>query len=214
MVGIRGLNVSSCVSSLLRTQAPAEPSCYGGLPAKLPNRLDWVRPCVFMSRLERIGDWQERARLAIWHAEKLADTCQVSSSQLRRFFAARFGESPQRWLDELRLWEAARLLCCTTLAVKCISIDLGFADESHFCRRFRAYFGCTASEFANRFGIQLSLATPLSEFAWVARQKHVPAALPLGVIAAPARSPEKRCSSTGARVGQSGTNRGLNKASA
>jgi AraC-like DNA-binding protein len=101
---------------------------------------------------------------------------------LRRFFAAKFWESPQRWLEELRLWEAARLLCCTTLAVKCICIDLGYADESHFCRRFKAYFGCTASEFAHRHGVRLALDAPLAEFAQVARKSGVAAALPFGVI--------------------------------
>lgn len=100
-----------------------------------------------MSRVFMISDWVERARHAHYRAVELAVLCHVSGSQLRRYFAMRVGQSPQHWLSELRLWEAARMLCYTDFAAKYIARDLGFADESHFCHRFKEYFGCTTTDF-------------------------------------------------------------------
>lgn len=102
-----------------------------------------------MSRLDRINDWLERASLAHYRAASLAKNCSVSQSQLQRFFAVTLRDSPQHWLNEVRVWEAAYLLLASELSVKEIAGKLHFANESHLCHRFKEYFGCSPSQFVH-----------------------------------------------------------------
>lgn len=97
----------------------------------------------------RIG-WRKRSARG-YNARTLAKMCAVSPSQLRRYFASVFGKSTQRWLNELRLWEAPRLVCAGQ-SVKEAGAQLCFATEAHFCHQFKAYHGCTLHEFAHLFG--------------------------------------------------------------
>jgi AraC-like DNA-binding protein len=102
-----------------------------------------------MSRLNWIDDWSERARSARYSSARLAKICGVSQSQLRRYFLQVFFRPAQEWLDELRLWEAVRLLV-TGASVKAVAFSLGFFDTSHMCHQFSKYFGSSPSECAFR----------------------------------------------------------------
>lgn len=118
----------------------ANPGLAGGFP--------FSKSAGWMSRLDAIHDWPVRARLARYKVRALAKNCGASSRQLRRFFLAAFRKSPECWLMELRLWDAARRLCSGgALSIKEIAAELGFASEPHFCRAFKSCYGCTASEF-------------------------------------------------------------------
>ncbi len=101
-----------------------------------------------MSRLERVGNWEALAAEARYRASALAKLCQVSPSQLRRYFKETFHSSPQEWLNRLRLEEAARLLLQPELPVKDIAWRCGFADTSHLSHAFHRHFGCSPSDFA------------------------------------------------------------------
>jgi AraC-like DNA-binding protein len=103
-----------------------------------------------MSRLDRISDWLERAKIAEYDIRKLADLCQVSPSQLWRYWKARFRKTPRQWLLELQLWQAARWLCTSEDSVKYISAELHFNSECRLCRLFKRYFGCTTSQYVIR----------------------------------------------------------------
>ena len=101
-----------------------------------------------MSRLDRIADWEKLGRKAMYDCSKLAKLCLVSPTQLRRYFVLKFRKPPQRLLTEMRLWDAAHLLCSSQLSVKDIARELDFANESLLCHQFKAYFRCRPSEFA------------------------------------------------------------------
>ena len=100
-----------------------------------------------MSRLARIEDWMDRAKLARFDSTELANHCGVSYSQLRRYFVKLFGETPQQWLTEARLNNAAQLLLTTGLSVKEIARDLHFPNESQLCHQFKKHFGCRPYEY-------------------------------------------------------------------
>lgn len=53
---------------------------------------------------------------------------------------------------DLRLQRAAELLTHTDYPIKDISTDLGFSDQSHFTRQFRAMYGCTPKVYRDRGG--------------------------------------------------------------
>ena len=103
-----------------------------------------------MSHLDAIKDWEKKAKAAGYDANDMATLCSVSSSQLRRYFASAFGISPQRWLNELRLWHAARILC-SGYYVKEVARLLGFADTAQLCHQFKASCGCTPLEYVFRY---------------------------------------------------------------
>jgi AraC-like DNA-binding protein len=101
-----------------------------------------------MSRLERISleEWRARALAAKGSVEKLAESCGVSRRQLERYFREWRGVCPVRWLNEVRLSHAPRLLT-QGLTVKEIAGRLGYEDASHFAKAFRGYHGVPPSKF-------------------------------------------------------------------
>ena len=95
-------------------------------------------------------NWLGLAREANYQRRKLAECCGVSAGYLNHYFVTRFNRTPQRWLDELRIWEAYQLLCEGT-SVKATAYTLGFKQVSHFSRVFRNYHGFSPSECRERF---------------------------------------------------------------
>lgn len=92
------------------------------------------------------ADWAHLASQARYHATVLARLAHCSLRQLERHFAKHFRQSPQDWLDNLRLALAPRLLV-TRQGVKWVSAQLGFADRGNFSRRFKAMHGLGPLDF-------------------------------------------------------------------
>ena len=99
-----------------------------------------------LTRLPLIDDWVGEARKARYSSKKLADLCGVSASHLRRFFILHFFRPPQEWINELRLWDAAKLLS-EGYSVKEVAAQLHFADASHFAHCFTRYHGLAPSHW-------------------------------------------------------------------
>jgi AraC family transcriptional regulator len=77
----------------------------------------------------------------------LASMLGMSQSQLVRAFRASTGYTPIEYVARRRIKEARRLLASTSVPVSQIAIGLGFADQSHFTRRFRLATGVTPARF-------------------------------------------------------------------
>lgn len=69
--------------------------------------------------------------------EKLAEQHGMSGSTFRRRWAEVMPAPPARYLQELRMREACRLLVETNRPIHEIAAAVGFADELYFSRRFR-----------------------------------------------------------------------------
>jgi len=81
--------------------------------------------------------------------ERLAVECGASRAHLSRVFSAQFGIPPHAWLIQRRLSRArSRLLAGEQAAV--VAVDAGFADQSHFVRRFKAVYGVTPGLWVRR----------------------------------------------------------------
>ena len=65
----------------------------------------------------------------------------VHPAHLAKEFRSHFGQSVGEYLQSLRLESAAKLLAANELTIGEIALELGYADQSHFCRVFRARFG-------------------------------------------------------------------------
>lgn len=80
----------------------------------------------------------------------LAELCRISSmskSSLMRYFMNAAGCSPIHYLIRLRVSEAARLLCFSTLSVSDVAYQTGFRDNNYFCRQFKKITGQTPLAF-------------------------------------------------------------------
>ncbi|WP_433157467.1 AraC family transcriptional regulator [Kribbella sp. CA-247076] len=71
----------------------------------------------------------------------------LSYDTFRRRFAAQVGQTPAAFRTGRRLEAAATLLRLTDLTHREIARTLGFADEFHLSRRFRAHFGVSPRDY-------------------------------------------------------------------
>ena len=70
-----------------------------------------------------------------------------SRAHFSRLFKQLYGTPPARFLNELRLSSAIRLLQQEFSSIKEISARCGFRDESYFCKVFRKYHGVSPEKF-------------------------------------------------------------------
>lgn len=73
--------------------------------------------------------------------EQLADISHLSISALERRFKKHLGKTPKRFINEVRLENARRLLVETTQSVAMVANDVGFTDHSYFSKQFKLLFG-------------------------------------------------------------------------
>jgi AraC-like DNA-binding protein len=80
-------------------------------------------------------------------AEQLA----AGPSQLARAFQTVFGIAPHPYVLGRRL-DAARDRILGGQPLADVAIDVGFADQAHLTRRFKAYLGTTPGRFSRSIG--------------------------------------------------------------
>lgn len=88
-----------------------------------------------------------RRKLAL---RDMARAVNLTPFHFSRLFKAETGGPPAKYFKQLRLREARRMLESTFLSVKEITSAVGFRDESHFVRDFRAAFGATPAQHRAR----------------------------------------------------------------
>ena len=97
-----------------------------------------------MSRLDAIKDWENRARLAGYHARVLALQSGVCERQLRRHLLREFKAPSQHWIDQVRARDGWNLVIAGD-SVKSVAFRLGFKQVSHFCTFFKRAYGISPS---------------------------------------------------------------------
>jgi AraC family transcriptional regulator of arabinose operon len=89
---------------------------------------------------------EKLAEPARYDASKLAAGCNLSVRQLQRIFQNSLGCTPQKWLNDLRIFRAQERLLLGA-SVKQTAFDMGYRDVSYFCHQFKRLCGVTPSEF-------------------------------------------------------------------
>mgnify|MGYP005753750803 CR=1 FL=1 len=74
----------------------------------------------------------------------------IHPNYMTRTFHEKFGISPKKYLMDLKLKKACRLLTTTTLSIAVISSSLGFDDQLAFSRIFRKEYGNAPSEYRKK----------------------------------------------------------------
>ncbi len=81
---------------------------------------------------------------------KLCEITALSKSTLIRAFARTKGISPYRYLENIRLGEAKKLLEQGASPVEA-AFSTGFSDQSHFTNFFKDYIGLTPKQYGEIF---------------------------------------------------------------
>jgi transcriptional regulator GlxA family with amidase domain len=80
----------------------------------------------------------------------LAKQVNLSPSRFSHLFRKDTGQSPARYLRDLRLDCALMLLYDSTMSIKEVMVAVGFSDPSHFTRDFSERHSVSPTEFRNR----------------------------------------------------------------
>lgn len=76
-----------------------------------------------------------------------ASMLNVTPNHLNKSIKSVTGKSPSKWIDEIILLEAKYLLYQTKLSVSEIAFQIGYHDQSYFCRVFKKQEGITPVQY-------------------------------------------------------------------
>lgn len=108
----------------------------GRTPSKVLKMLEFLHRSV--NRPVRLDDVAEAAGVAAAYANRL--------------FKATCGVTPMRYLNDLRMRHARRILEDTAVAVHEVAAQVGFEDPFHFSRAFRSWSGLSPTDWRERGG--------------------------------------------------------------
>ncbi|MEO8334421.1 MAG: helix-turn-helix domain-containing protein [bacterium] len=87
----------------------------------------------------------------ILKVDDLVERYELSTRTLQRLFAKYVGVSPKWVIQRYRLHEAAdRLATGDTIAQSTLALQLGYSDQAHFVRDFRAVVGTSPASYAKK----------------------------------------------------------------
>jgi len=92
----------------------------------------------------------ENAHLKVT-VEELAERAAMSPRNFARIFVRETGMTPARYIDQIRLQRAIRLLEDTACSIESVADESGFASAEQFRRVFRRRMGITPSDYRERF---------------------------------------------------------------
>ncbi len=104
------------------------------------------------AKVQNIRHHVEQHYLAQHDFAELSRKQGLSPTHFRRLWNTLVGVPPARYLSELRLRQACRMLVESQRSVAAISAELGFVDPLYFSRKFRAFTGENPTSYRRRYG--------------------------------------------------------------
>lgn len=106
----------------------------------------------YMSRINRVMDHIDTHLDQELTLRDLSKVAHFSPFHFHRIFAAIVGETPNRFIQRLRVQKAALYLSTNPRkSVTEVAIDCGFASSATFARAFKNHYGKSATEFRESF---------------------------------------------------------------
>ena len=101
-------------------------------------------------QLRRAMDYLEAHRMQDISLEEMAKLVGLSESQFARSFKISTGMPPYKWSVDARIKRAQELLLLGKESISAIAIQTGFADQSHFTKKFRRATGATPKDWQRK----------------------------------------------------------------
>ncbi len=130
------LAIDGLVVRLAKGLLDEDPSC-GHIP--IPRRLD-------VAALRRAREFLDAEKTRVVRSAELEAVTGLTRYDLARQFRLLYGTSPYRYLLMRRL-QLAREQIARGRPLSAVAVDVGFADQAHFARMFKATFGLTPARY-------------------------------------------------------------------
>ncbi|HLI90326.1 MAG TPA: AraC family transcriptional regulator [Ktedonobacteraceae bacterium] len=130
------LAIDNLIVQLAEGLLEADPGCK---QASFPRHLD-------MAALERARQYLDTQKARVVHSSELEAVTGLTRYELARQFRIMCGTSPYRYLLMRRLDFAREQLAQGRSLVE-VALEVGFADQAHFSRVFKAAFGITPARY-------------------------------------------------------------------
>ncbi|NNH73178.1 helix-turn-helix transcriptional regulator [Nocardia uniformis] len=88
----------------------------------------------------------------ILRVDDLVDRFGTGKRNLQKLMRRYIGVSPKWVIQRYRLHEAAQRLAENAIDLATLATELGYADQAHFARDFKAIVGCSPAAYAQRAG--------------------------------------------------------------
>jgi len=121
---------------------------------KPENQYDLSRNNEEMHYPELIGNAIELIHInyaELYGVEEVAEELAVSKCHLVRTFTAAVGVPPGKYLTEVRLETAKKLLLSKDYPVEIVATLSGFSGANYFCKVFKKYMGVSPLAYKNKF---------------------------------------------------------------
>jgi AraC family transcriptional regulator len=103
---------------------------------------------IYKARVDAAIDFITEHMAEDLSLEDLAETVHFSAFHFHRIFSAIVGETPQQFLNRVRLERAANFLVKKPAnSITEIALSCGFSSSATFARSFKKHFGITANEY-------------------------------------------------------------------
>jgi AraC-like DNA-binding protein len=134
--GREPLAMDSLIVRLAEGLLDADPSCTH---VPVPQRLD-------AAMLQRAREFLDAEKTRVVRSAELEAMTGLTRYDLARQFRVMYGTSPYRYLLMRRL-HLAREQIAWGRPLSAVAVDVGFADQAHFARMFKATFGLTPARY-------------------------------------------------------------------
>lgn len=142
-----GAGLATAVRQVMATD-PSDQARQAGAVQLMESALRGLAPVDEEGHLiNAIVEYVE-GEVAVQRVAQVCEKFAISERSLQRLTARRIGLSPKWLIQRRRLQEAAQRLSGPRPDLARVAADLGYADQAHFGRDFRAVTGLTPRQFA------------------------------------------------------------------
>lgn len=115
-----------------------------------PIGMEPVRNTQNLQRLKPVIERFRKAASVNLSLEQAAELCHLSPSYFSRLFKSVFRCNYSEYVNQHKLYNAARMLSQTTKSITQVSYELEFSSPSHFIALFKRQFGMTPKKYQSQ----------------------------------------------------------------
>lgn len=131
--------LDAVVARALRQTTPQVPPAAEGPPAVSAGASDPL--CREESLMDRVQAYIHEHYASALSLQEVADGVGYSPAYLTSLARRQTGKTIQKWITEVRMQHARRLMCETDAPIKRIAASVGYLDPNYFVRHFRKLYG-------------------------------------------------------------------------